>query len=309
MDLAQVPWEAPAAAITRQMAAEPGTLALRSGANRLNFQGGALGGHPVELWQYTLAANGKGPQLVIRFARAASGVDDDFLRVLTEANGAPDRFENDVRRDALWQTGQSAAFPGTTRQIVLTTITGGDGQGVALTFFDLPLPLGESRSDLRYVLHRDPHPTPADAESYRHIADSMDRATRFYNRYTAGIVKGDTVSLNQREATADGNINGNIRFGPDDISFRCALHEIAHTAGIGTTPAYHRLTVNGEFTGRHALERLRAITGDPHAVLHADTWHFWPYGLNHIAEDHSIWDDIYHCQMVSAILQDCREFR
>ena len=33
MDLAQVPWEAPAATITRQMTAEPQVLALRSGAN------------------------------------------------------------------------------------------------------------------------------------------------------------------------------------------------------------------------------------------------------------------------------------
>ncbi len=295
--------------VTRQMTADPAVLALRSRADHLNFQGGALAGHPVEFWQYTLAVNGKGPQLIVHFANAASGTAyDEFLRLLTDAHGAPDRFQNDIRRDALWQTGSSTSFPGTTQQIMLTAITSGQGPGVELTFFDLPLPVGGSRTDVRYLLHRDPHAIPAEAESYRQIADSMDRAVRFYDRYTAGIVKADTVSLNPREATADGNINGNIRFGPDDISFRCALHEIAHTAGIGTTPAYHRLTINGEFTGRHALAQLRAITGDPHAVLHADTWHFWPYGLTHIGEDQSIWDDIHHCQMVSAILQDCREF-
>ena len=136
----------------------------------------------------------------------------------------------------------------------------------------------------------------------------MDRAVRFYDEFTVGIVKTDTVFLDPNEETAEGNINGEIHFGPRDISLRTALHEISHTVGIGTTPPYHRLTVDERFIGKHALAQLRAITGEEHLILHADTWHFWPYGLNNPGEDHSIWDYIDHCRMVSAICQDIREF-
>ena len=63
------------------------------------------------------------------------------------------------------------------------------------------------------------------------------------------------------------------------------------------------------FIGKHALAELRVHhRRRARLILHADTWHFWPYGLNNPGEDHSIWDYIHHCQMVSAILQDCREY-
>ena len=310
-DLAEPPWEVPSAIIQRQMAADPAVATVRDSASHLSYRGGSLFGQPVQSWRYTLASAHQPPQLAVRFAATAAAVAayTDLHRPLVQANGTPDEFQNDARRDALWTTGPSKAFPGLTRNVLLTAITSGREQRVELTFYDAPTPPDVTRSALHYGLQRDPHPTPAQLDAYRRITDAMDRAVRFYEKYTVGLTKTDIVFLDPSEETAEGNVNGNIQFGPGDISLRTALHEISHTVGIGTTPAYHRLTINGRFVGKHALVQLRAITGDDHAILHADTWHFWPYGLNNPGEDHSIWDYIYHCQMVSAILQDCREVR
>ncbi len=305
-ELTEPRWEAAPAVIQRQMAADPAVATVRDSANHLSYRGGTLFGQPVQSWRYTLPSSYQSPQLAIRFASASY---PDLQSLLVQANGSPDEFQNDTRHDALWTTGSSDVFPALTRNVLLTANTAGRDQHVELTFFDTPTPPPAARSALRYTLQRDPHPTPAQLDAYQHITDAMDRAVRFYEKYTVGITKTDTVFLDPAEETAEGNINGNIQFGPRDISLRTALHEISHTVGIGTTTQYHRLTVNGQFTGKHALAQLRAITGDDHAVLHADTWHFWPYGLNNPGEDHSIWDYIHHCQMVSAILQDLREFR
>ncbi len=290
------------------MAADRSVVAVKDSANHLSYRGGTFAGQPVQSWRYTLAASGRTPQLALRFA-ASDTTFATLRRLLTEASGPPDEFRSDTRRDALWTRGPSEVDAGQTRHILLTSLAPGRDRRVEMTFFDGPTPVGAPRSELRYVLRRDPHPTPAQVDAYRRIAEAMDGAVRFYEKFTVGLVKNDVAFLDQAEATAEGNVNGNIRFGPTDISLRTALHEMSHTVGIGTTPEYHRLTVNERFIGKHALAQLRAITGDDHAILHADTWHFWPYGLNNPGEDHSIWDYIYHCQMVSAILQDCRELR
>ena len=54
----------------------------------------------------------------------------------------------------------------------------------------------------------------------------------YYNCYT-DIVKELNVQYNPSVATADGNINGSIRFGSrDSMNHITAMHEIAHTVGI-----------------------------------------------------------------------------
>ncbi len=305
-DLASLPWEASPDSIRRQMASDPSATAVKDSANHLSYRGGTLAGQPVQAWRWTPPAPGAPPQLAVRFV--SSDARPALYRELGRKYGSPDEFQNSTRRDALWTTGPSATVADMTGNVLLTVVTSGRDTHTDLTFFDSPTPAGP-RSDLRYTLRRDPHPTPAQLDAYVRITDAMDRAVRFYDRYTVGIVKTDTVFLDPGEATAEGNVNGDIRFGPTDISLRTALHEMSHTVGIGTTPQYHRLTVNERFIGKHALAQLRAITGDDHAILHADTWHFWAYGLNHVGEDDSIWDYIHHCQMVSAILQDCRELQ
>ena len=42
-----------------------------------------------------------------------------------------------------------------------------------------------------------------------------------------------------------------------------------------TTNAWWNLIVDGVYTGKHATEELRAITGDNSAVLKGDRQHFW----------------------------------
>ena len=218
------------------MAADPTVAATRDSANHLSYRGGAFFSQPVQSWRFTAPTSTQPPQLAIRFAPGVTGLD--LRRLLVEKYGSPDEFQGDTRRDALWTAGASAVLPGLTRNILLTVLTPGrEPPHAELTFFDSPASPNSARSELRYTLQRDPHPTPAQQDAYRRVAAAMDAAVRFYDKYTAGIVKTDTVFLDPSEATAEGNINGNIQFGPGDISLRTALHEMSHTAGIGTTPA------------------------------------------------------------------------
>ncbi|MBN2529170.1 MAG: hypothetical protein JXR76_22465, partial [Deltaproteobacteria bacterium] len=105
--------------------------------------------------------------------------------------------------------------------------------------------------------------------------------------------------------TADGNVNGNIRFGqPGYMIVRVALHEIAHTLGIGTSSEYRNLIADGVFTGATATALLKELDNDPNAVLKGDQTHFWPYGLNKEGEFNGEEDGIKHCKIVRAILVD-----
>ena len=85
-----------------------------------------------------------------------------------------------------------------------------------------------------------------------------------------------------------------------------AMHEIAHTFGVGTDPLWNTLVKNGKFIGSHALLQFDEITRK-HVDLNADKGHFWPYGLNQANEVKSERDLLYHCLMVAAIKRDIQE--
>ena len=114
------------------------------------------------------------------------------------------------------------------------------------------------------------------------IVAAMDEAVAFYNK-TGTFDKQIVASYNENVPTADGNFNGNIRFGKQ-ISSRTALHEIGHILGIGTVGNWQGMSVDGKWTGKNAIAQLREFDG-PEAVLYADRQHFWPYGLNFPKED------------------------
>ncbi|WP_437988034.1 hypothetical protein [Sorangium sp. So ce117] len=61
---------------------------------------------------------------------------------------------------------------------------------------------------------------------------------------------------------------------------------------------------DGVFTGEAAMRKLRAITGNESDVVHADTQHSWPYGLNHTTEVKTTDDLVNHCKMVVAVRED-----
>jgi hypothetical protein len=157
--------------------------------------------------------------------------------------------------------------------------------------------------NVTYTLDRVESPTQQQQEAYALITEAMNTAVYYYNCYT-DITKVLTVHYEPSVATADGNVNGSIRFGSfASMQFVTAMHEIAHTVGIGH-PDFAALVVDGIFTGVNATNELRTITGDPNAELHADSMHFWPYGLNYESEYETEDDLINHCRMVVAIRQD-----
>jgi hypothetical protein len=105
-------------------------------------------------------------------------------------------------------------------------------------------------------------------------------------------------------ATADGNVNGSMRFGSRaSMNPITAMHEIGHTAGVGG-PRYQPLIQAGIYTGENATAKLRELTDDAAAELHGDAQHFWPYGLNYTSEVSSDEDLIRHCLIVDAMQAD-----
>jgi hypothetical protein len=155
-----------------------------------------------------------------------------------------------------------------------------------------------------YTLTKSSNPTSDQQSAYDLITTAMDKAVTYYNCYT-NITKADTVTYDSSVQTADGNINGSIRFGGRDyMEYITAMHEISHTVGVGTAPKWSSIVVNGIFTGEHATAELRMITGNPDDQLNADTQHFWPYGLNYTSEVKSEADVIDHCLMVGQIRLD-----
>ncbi|MBN2717075.1 MAG: hypothetical protein JXX14_14585 [Deltaproteobacteria bacterium] len=156
-----------------------------------------------------------------------------------------------------------------------------------------------------YTLSRADNPTAEQQEMYSLITAAMDLATYYYNCYTS-ITKSLTVEYNPGVSTADGNYNGNIRFGRREyMQVATAMHEIAHTVGIGTTSQYQSMFSGAVFTGETTTNLIREIENDPAAEVHGDSQHFWPYGLNYESEYETESDLINHCKIVQAILTDC----
>lgn len=170
-----------------------------------------------------------------------------------------------------------------------------------------PIASPKPKDRVTYTLRRAEDPTEEELAAYNRIEKGMERAMKFYNKYTSRIRKHITVNYSPGTPTADGNINGNIRMGKSAHNDRVCMHEICHTVGVGTSPQWGKLVVNGVFTGKRATEMLREITKDKDAVVHADRMHFWPYGLNFDTEVKSDDDLINHCKMVEAIYLDLQD--
>jgi hypothetical protein len=172
------------------------------------------------------------------------------------------------------------------------------------TCMNLGPPSCAGTGHVSYTLVKAAAPTADQQTAYDAITCAMQGAIAYYDCYTS-ITKQLSVTYNTDVPTADGNFNGSIRFGGSQY-MECvtAMHEIAHTVGVGTAPAWPTYSVGGVFTGVNAIAQLRQITGNPTDVLHSDTQHFWPYGLNYTSEATSTMDLIDHCEMVSAIRKD-----
>ncbi|WP_437893374.1 hypothetical protein [Sorangium sp. So ce124] len=156
---------------------------------------------------------------------------------------------------------------------------------------------------ITYTLAKVASPTAEEQSAYDKITSAMDEALSYYNCHTS-IEKRLSVSYVPSVATADGNVNGSIRFGAtSSMNYITAMHEIGHTVGVGSRE-FGALVVDGVFTGEAATRQLRAITGNESDVVHADTQHFWPYGLNYTTEVKTTDDLVNHCKIVVAIRED-----
>ncbi|MGK3987479.1 hypothetical protein WME99_30850 [Sorangium sp. So ce136] len=156
---------------------------------------------------------------------------------------------------------------------------------------------------ITYTLATAPAPTAEQQSAYDMITSAMDEALSHYNCYTS-IEKTLRVSYEPSVATADGNVNGSIRFGASSsMNYITAMHEISHTLGVGSRE-FGALVMDGIFTGAEATSQLRAITGNESDVVHADNQHFWPYGLNYTTEVKTTDDLVNHCKIVVAIRAD-----
>lgn len=157
---------------------------------------------------------------------------------------------------------------------------------------------------ISYTLERAPDPTAEQRAAYQAITTAMEQALAVYNCHS-DITKELWISYDPGVPTADGSEDGSIRFGAWPTMQRItAMHEISHTLGVGTHPNWSRQLSNGRWTGAHAAQRVRSLTGDGRAQVYADGQHFWPYGLNQPTEVTATEQLVAHVRMVVALRRD-----
>ncbi|GHH10101.1 hypothetical protein GCM10018780_46690 [Streptomyces lanatus] len=157
-------------------------------------------------------------------------------------------------------------------------------------------------ASITWTLERAANPTEDQRTAYDLITRAMNAAVARYNNLS-DLGKTITVRYDPGVPTADGNINGTIRFGNRGyMTERTALHEIAHTIGVGTSSGWSRLGGSGTWTGAQATALVRQFDGAS-AKLSTGGGHFWPYGLNYDNEFSNTAAD-RHVQIVAAMVRD-----
>ncbi|MDH6520928.1 hypothetical protein M2164_007558 [Streptomyces sp. SAI-208] len=167
-----------------------------------------------------------------------------------------------------------------------------------------PPPHGQvAAATITWTLERAGNPTADQQSAYTRITSAMNAAVARYNNLS-DLGKSITVRYDTSVPTADGNINGTIRFGSDRayMTERTALHEIAHTIGVGTSRGWSSLGGSGTWTGAQATALVRQYDGSS-AKLSTGGGHFWPYGLNYENEFSSTAAD-RHVRIVEAMVRD-----
>lgn len=156
---------------------------------------------------------------------------------------------------------------------------------------------------ITWSLVRASNPTADQRSAYDLITQAMNAAVARYNNLS-DLGKTLTVRYEPGVPTADGNINGTIRFGSNRsyMNERTALHEISHTIGVGTSSGWSRLGGSGTWTGGQATALVRQYDGSG-AKISTGGGHFWPYGLNYDNEWSGTAAD-RHVHIVAAMVRD-----
>lgn len=178
------------------------------------------------------------------------------------------------------------------------------GPGVAQAAPE-PAPASQERvaaAGITWTLERAANPTQDQQTAYNLITTAMNAAVARYNNLS-DLGKSITVRYDPGVPTADGNINGTIRFGNRSyMTERTALHEIAHTIGVGTSSGWNSLASGGTWRGAQATALVKQYDGSG-ATLSTGGGHFWPYGLNYENEFSNTAAD-RHVQIVAAMVRD-----
>ncbi|KAK3296698.1 uncharacterized protein B0H64DRAFT_390100 [Chaetomium fimeti] len=155
---------------------------------------------------------------------------------------------------------------------------------------------------LTFSLQRAGNPSADQNDAYQRIQSAMTQAVARYNRLAPRASKALTVQYEPSVATADGNFNGNIRFGSNRayMNERTALHEISHTLGIGQTRAFDDRCAANNWPG--ATRLLQSWDGQG-AKINCGGGHIWPYGLNY-DDEMSETNAERHCLLIDAMLAD-----
>ncbi|MFF7722891.1 hypothetical protein ACFZDB_26505 [Streptomyces luteogriseus] len=181
----------------------------------------------------------------------------------------------------------------------------GPGVAQAATPQAPPAPAREraAAATITWSLVRASNPTADQRSAYDLITKAMNAAVARYNNLS-DLGKNLTVRYEPGVPTADGNINGTIRFGSNRgyMNERTALHEIAHTIGVGTSSGWSRLGGSGTWTGGQATALVRQYDGSG-AKISTGGGHFWPYGLNYDNEWSGTAAD-RHVHIVAAMVRD-----
>ncbi|MFI9750044.1 hypothetical protein [Streptomyces collinus] len=188
---------------------------------------------------------------------------------------------------------------------VTAALLAGPGVAQAATVQAPPAPTRDraAAATITWSLVRANNPTADQRSAYDQITKAMNAAVARYNNLS-DLGKTITVRYEPGVPTADGNINGTIRFGSNRsyMNERTALHEIAHTIGVGTSSGWSRLGGSGTWTGGQATALVKQYDGSG-AKISTGGGHFWPYGLNYDNEWSGTAAD-RHVHIVAAMVRD-----
>ena len=138
------------------------------------------------------------------------------------------------------------------------------------------------------------------------IKSAFDEATWYFNNFTS-ITKHVTVNYSPGTPTANANFDGWINMGPVESYQRTgtALHEMAHSVGVGTHWKYDDLFTDNRYNGERAAEIIQLMSGDDEEYIRKSGVHFWPYGINGAHEDTGE-EDLYitHCLILQGMKTD-----
>ncbi|MFE7897537.1 hypothetical protein ACFU3E_08400 [Streptomyces sp. NPDC057424] len=181
----------------------------------------------------------------------------------------------------------------------------GPGVAQAATPQAPPAPAREraAAATITWSLVRASNPTADQRSAYDLITKAMNAAVARYNNLS-DLGKTITVRYEPGVPTADGSMNGTIRFGSNRsyMNERTALHEISHTIGVGLSGGWSRLGGSGTWTGAQATALVRQYDGSG-AKISTGGGHFWPYGLNFDNEWSGTAAD-RHVRIVAAMVRD-----